>query len=363
MLSTKTVHAPSERSALETLDSRPARPQPAEPTLLHENEYAELKRLIKDKGLLEKQPRYYTCQTLLLLALLALSVTMLVLVDTLWIQLLNAAFLAFIFTQISFLGHDATHRQIFRSVRNNNIVGSLFWNLLLGMSNRWFIYRHTRHHANPNELDSDPDADLIILSFSERQAREREGLLRSLVKYQVFLVPLLSLEMIVLRYASFRFLLRPKGGYPPVEVLLTAVSGLLYLALPYYLLGVQQALLFILVHQLFFGLYFASVIASNHKGMPMLEEGADLGFLRQQVLTARNVRSHPLTDFWYGGLNFQIEHHLFPSMARNNLREARTIVKRFCGERGIAYYETGLRQSYRDILQALREISRSTGGR
>ena len=348
-----------DKTALQTRKRGPAQPEPPP----RNQDYAELKRLIMEKGLLNKQPRYYVTQILLILALLALSITVLVLIDSLWIQLANAVFLAFVFTQISFLGHDAAHRQIFRRARYNNIAGTIFWNVILGMSNGWFIYRHNRHHVSPNEFGDDPDTDLIILSLSEEQTRRRSGLLRSLVKYQVFLLPLLSLEMIALRYASFRYLRWKHTPYPLIELPLTAVSVLVYLALPYYFLGLGQALLFIALHQLAFGLYFSSVIAANHKGMPLVEESRDTDLLRQQVLTARNVRSHPLTDFWYGGLNFQIEHHLFPSMPRNQLREAQPIVKRFCQERGIAYRETGLIESYRDIIDALREVSILAGKR
>ena len=355
---TEPVEAPTGSSAPPTIDGDPARPASAEPSpRSSNNEYAELKRRIKAKGLLEKQPRYYASVALVIFGLLALSIAVLLLVDSLWVQLLNALLLAFVFTQISFLGHDATHRQIFRSTHTNNVVGTMFWNVFLGMSNRWFIYRHTRHHARPNELDNDPDADLIVLSFSVRQARSRRGLLRFFVGFQVFLLPLLAFEMIVLRYASYRFFIMRHAKYPIAEVLISAASLAVYLALPYYALGLGPTILFIVVHQLAFGLYFSSVIASNHKGMPYWDEDQPLDFLRQQVLTARNVISHPLADFWYGGLNYQIEHHLFPNMPRNNLRAARVIVRSYCRERGIAYYETGLRQSLTEVVQSLRAVS------
>ncbi len=330
---------------------------------LGENQYVELKRLVKERGLFEKQPLFFTVNTLFVLSLLAASVAVLVLVDALWIQLLNAAFLAFTSTQIALLGHDASHRQIFRSPRNNNIIGSIYWNVLLGMSNRWFIYRHNRHHASPNEMDADPDADMIILSLSEEQARRREGFLGFLVKYQVYLLPLLALEMIVLQYASFRHLRYARGKYPLIELPLIALHYGAYFGLAYLFLGLWPALLFVAVHQLAFGIYFSSVIAPNHKGMPMLDGRGDLDFLHQQVLTARNIRSSPLIDFWYGGLNFQIEHHLFPNMPRNKLRDAQPIVRRFCAEKGIAYYETGLVRSFVEIYDTLREISAVAGGR
>jgi fatty acid desaturase len=100
-----------------------------------------------------------------------------------------------------------------------------------------------------------------------------------------------------------------------------------------------------------------SVFAPNHKGMPILEKETELDFLHQQVLTARNVQGSPLADFWYGGLNYQIEHHLFPNMARNNLKKAQPIVRAFCQEMGIPYHQTGVWQSHKEILGFLHEVS------
>jgi fatty acid desaturase len=77
----------------------------------------------------------------------------------------------------------------------------------------------------------------------------------------------------------------------------------------------------------------------------------------QQILTARNVKAHPVVDFWYGGLNYQIEHHLFPTMAENKLREAQKIVRAFCEEHHILYHETSVVRSYAEILQYLHLIS------
>ena len=114
-------------------------------------------------------------------------------------------------------------------------------------------------------------------------------------------------------------------------------------------------LAFLVVHQAVFGVYLGKTFAPNHKGMPHPDGTED--FLRRQVLTARNVKAHPFTDFWYGGLNYQIEHHLFPTIPRNKLGEAQTIVKAFCHARSIPYHETGLLQSYRELLQHLHQVS------
>jgi fatty acid desaturase len=117
-----------------------------------------------------------------------------------------------------------------------------------------------------------------------------------------------------------------------------------------------QALLFIAVHRGLFGTYMVSIFAPNHKAMPLLERDSKVDFLRRQVLTSRNVIAHPITDFWYGGLNYQIEHHLFPRLPRNKLREAQPIIRGFCLDHSIAYHETSVFQSYKEILQHLHEV-------
>jgi len=104
------------------------------------------------------------------------------------------------------------------------------------------------------------------------------------------------------------------------------------------------------------GWYMASVFAPNHKGMPQIETGEELDFLRTQVLTARNVKSNPITDLLYGSLNYQIEHHLFPTMPRCNIRRAHRIVRAYCAEVGVPYYETSIYRSYREILSFLHEV-------
>ena len=118
-----------------------------------------------------------------------------------------------------------------------------------------------------------------------------------------------------------------------------------------------QAALFIVVHRALAGFHMGSVFAPNHKGMPVLEPGEKLDYLRQQVLTARDVLPNPVIDFAYGGLNYQIEHHLFPNMPRNRLKDAREVVRTFCLERGIPYHETGFWQSQREILGYMHEVS------
>jgi fatty acid desaturase len=71
------------------------------------------------------------------------------------------------------------------------------------------------------------------------------------------------------------------------------------------------------------------------------------------VLTSRNVRGSRLVDFALGGLNYQIEHHLFPSMPRPSLRRAQPLVRAFCAERRLAYSESSVFGSFVEALRHL----------
>jgi fatty acid desaturase len=131
-----------------------------------------------------------------------------------------------------------------------------------------------------------------------------------------------------------------------------------YLGVVFAVLPPGKALAFIAIHKGLWGVYMGMSFAPNHKGMPVLTADDKLDFLRKQVLTSRNVVGGRQVDVALGALNYQIEHHLFPSMPRHNLRRARPLVKEFCAENGIAYEETGLADSYGQALRHLHGVTR-----
>ena len=335
-------------------------PPPVQGSASHfrNNQYAQLKRLIKQNGLLDRQPAYYMGKTVFTLGLLAVSMALLFVLGDTWSQLLNAAYLAFVFVQISLLSHDFGHRQFtFHSSRKNDWLTLIFGNLLLGLSRQWWIDKHNEHHGHPNQMDLDPDVDIPLLAFEEKQALEKRGFARSVVKYQAALIfPLSLLQAISMLHSSIEFLAAKKAKSTLVEALMICAHFALYFGLLFSVLEPLQALLFIAVHRGLFGTYMVSIFAPNHKAMPLLERDSKVDFLRRQVLTSRNVIAHPITDFWYGGLNYQIEHHLFPRLPRNKLREAQPIIRGFCLDHSIAYHETSVFQSYKEILQHLHEV-------
>ena len=318
-----------------------------------QNDYADLRRRLSQRGLFERQYRYYAIQALFTVGLLSATLVLLLAAEALWLKLLAAVLLAFVFTQIGYIGHDAGHRQIFARPWQDDLV-LLTVGLLLGISRSWWFDSHNLHHSDPNDLRRDPHTALPALAFSEDQARAKRGIARSLTRFQaVYFFPMLLLQGLGMRIASVGIVAGGKARYPRAEAVGIFVHFLLYAGLLLSALSLWQIGLFVVIHQGLMGLYMGSVFAPNHKGMLIVGSDCELDFLRRQVLTTRNVKPHPLTDIWCGGLNYQVEHHLFPNLPRNKLKEARPIVMAFCNEHSIPYYETGLLQSYAEVTRYL----------
>ena len=321
------------------------------------SEYTQLFRQIKQAGLLDRRHGYYAAKLGLNLGLLAAGGAAFVALGDSWWQLVTAAYLAVVFTQIAFVGHDAGHRQIFRSRRANTLVGLVHANLLVGISFGWWVAKHDRHHSNPNHEDLDPDIDIPALAFTAGQARDKRGLGRVIARYQAYLFfPLLLLEAAQLHVASAKAIVRDTGRATVVETLLLLLHFVGYVTALVLVLSPLQAAVFVLVQQGLFGLYLGCSFAPNHKGMPTLSEAEELDFLRSQVLTSRNVRGSRLVDFLLGGLNYQIEHHLFPNMPRPNLRHAQPLVRAFCARHDLPYTEATMFGSYAEAIRHLHSV-------
>jgi fatty acid desaturase len=270
-----------------------------------------------------------------------------------------AAFLAVMFTQAGFLGHDAGHRQISGSRRASYILGILVGDLAIGLSYGWWVDKHYRHHAHPNTEGADPDIMMKVLAFTDAQARASRGLPRLAFRYQAYLFfPLLLGEAFSVHVASIRYAASRAYRRRPAEAALLAIHFAGYFAVVFLVLSPVKAVVFILVQQGLFGLYLGASFAPNHKGMPILGAADRSDFLRRQVLTSRNVRGGWLTDLALGGLNYQIEHHLFPSMPRPNLRRSQALIKEFCQQRGLSYCEASFGGSYAQALRYLNTVGR-----
>lgn len=319
--------------------------------------YSDLLRQVKGAGLLERRTGHYLTRIGITGGLLAGGWLLFGWLGNSWWQLGIAVFMAFLFAQLGFIGHDAGHRQIFRSNRVNYVVGLVHGNLAIGLSYGWWVDKHNRHHAHPNHEGLDPDVTIGALAFSPGQAQSKRGLIRFVARHQGYLfLPLLLLEAVQLHVASVRALLGRRIRNRPWEVLLLLIHVVGYLTVVFLVLSPVKAVVFVLLQQALFGLYLGLSFAPNHKGMPMLSGEDNTDYLRRQVLTSRNVRGGWLVDFMLGGLNYQIEHHLFPSMPRPNLRRAQGLIRDYCNRHRVAYHETTLWRSYAQALHHLHTV-------
>lgn len=322
-------------------------------------DFAVLLRQVKGAGLLDRRVRFYIWRLVITLALLAAGWLVFALVGDSWWQLPVAAFVAVMFAQVGFLAHDAGHKQMFASRRANDIAGILLASLAVGLGYSWWLDNHNRHHANPNTDVKDPDANYGALAFTAAQAGQRGRLARFAYRFQAyFFFPLLLLSAVGLHVDSALFLVGRRGRGRGWERLLMAAHVIGYVGLVFWILSPVKAVVFVLVHQALLGLYLGMSFAPNHKGMPMLAADDRTGFLQRQVLTSRNIRGGWLTDLVLGGLNYQIEHHLFPSMPRPNLRRAQRLIRQFCRDIGLPYAETSLLDSYAQTLRYLNVVGR-----
>jgi fatty acid desaturase len=315
------------------------------------SDFAELGRRINAAGLLRRRPAYYAAR----LGLVSLAViggwTAFFLVGASWWTLAVAAFLAVVFAQVALVAHDLAHRQVFRTNTPSARAGMIAGNLVIGMSYGYWMDKHTKHHANPNHDDLDPDVGPGVLVWSREAARGKGFLTR----YQAwFFLPLLTLLGLSLKRDSVRALRSGTVKRRGVEAGLLAAHLVFYVSALLVVLSPPQALAFFVVHQALFGVYLGLTFAPNHKGMPHPDGTED--FFRKQVLTSRNVRGGRFVDAALGGLNYQIEHHLFPAMPTPNLRKAQPIVQAYCAEIGVSYEITGLLDSYGQALRHLHAV-------
>ncbi len=334
-------------------------PEPASP---RGSDYAALSRQVRQSGLLDRRPRYYAWKITLTVAAFAAGWAAFAVIGDSWWQLADGVFLAAVFAQIGFLGHDAGHSQVFRTRRANTVLGIACGNLGTGVSFAWWAGKHSRHHAHPNTEGADPDIMIGVLAFSGSRARAARGVQRLVFRYQAYLlVPMLFFEAISLHASSIRTVTGASCRHRAWEATLLAVHFVAYLTAVLLVLPPVKAVAFVIVQQGLFGFYLGCSFAPNHKGMPILAASDKTDFLRRQVLTSRNVRGGWLTDFALGGLNYQIEHHLFPSMPRPNLRTAQALVAAFCADRNVAYTQASLLRSYAQALGHLAVVGGELG--
>ncbi|CAN5350183.1 acyl-CoA desaturase [soil metagenome] len=325
-------------------------------------EFSALLHTIRDAGLLRRSKRFYGITFGVLTTAMAGAWVGFALLHDTWYLLLIAAVLGILFTQYAFITHELAHRQVFSSGKLNDFSGRIMADLVVGISYSWWMTKHTRHHANPNTAGRDPDIETDFIVFQPEEMKGLTGISRWAAKRQGYLFfPVLMLEGINLHRHAFKTVFsKGRVDKRALEIVLLTVRNVGYVTVIFTFMPLGMAFAFLGVQLAIFGLYMGASFAPNHIGMPILPRGSKVDFLRRQVLTSRNIRSGHVMNHFMGGLNYQIEHHLFPSMARPHLKRAGEITREYCESRGILYTEVALPTAYGQVVRYLNEVGRSS---
>jgi len=319
--------------------------------------YAQLRAQVTKAGLLKRSYGYYLFITLFAVTGLFFSLYQFATQTNIFALIIWGVLIVLFTVQCGGIIHDAGHRAVFASNRANDILGQLAAWLVAFRYTTW-KFLHNAHHAHPNQ-EGDPDIGAPWIFTKDRAKASAGGIQGFFKKYQMWLYyPLGSFGVVFTRFGSLNQNFKNLNTARAIELAGFLMGVGLWYILPLAVFPLWKALLFLILTNNLGSLYLTNIFAPNHKGMLQLGRGVKFSFLEQQVVTARNIYGHWLTDLVYLGLNYQIEHHLFPDCPRNKLRFLTPFVVALCRKYRLPYTQVTIIESNRHILAELKEQSK-----
>lgn len=260
--------------------------------------------------------------------------------------LLGACAMGIFWQQLAFVGHDVGHNGVAHVRSSDLFYGIVFGNTLMGISLGWWKQSHNVHHIACNSVEHDPDIQhLPVFAVSERiflppgksffstyhkKLFNLDPAARLLVANQHLLFyPVMALARLNLYLQSWlNLLLLPHGksDYRLLELLCLALFFTWNAALLFRLPDPRhQAPAWLLLSHAVAGILHVQITIS-HFPMDVHEEGDAgryAGWFAVQMQTTMDVETWPWFDWFHGGLQFQVEHHMFPRLPRHKLRLAK----------------------------------------
>ena len=260
--------------------------------------------------------------------------------------------LSYFVSQLAFLGHGALHGAVSGDQRINQLFGQVSMTAFGGLGFEEWKKRHREHHLFCQIDGRDPDmAVQFAASLTEGSAQRKGKFARTLGRFQgTYVWGLALLFGHSQRVLSQIGVLAEPARYR-WDLAVLAIHYGLWIGLPLFVLQVpaERAIVAYLVPATFLGLHLAAVFWVNHVGMPLIGDPKAFSVVERQVVTTRNIRVPPIVDPVFGGLNYQIEHHLMPSCPPFRLRELRDVVRPLLIEAGLPYNEMGWGRALREV--------------
>lgn len=322
-------------------------------------EIRELRTDLRSRGLFEPRVVFTSIKLLSMLAAVA-ALTAAVILLPAWCALFLVPLAAVPTVTAAMIGHDAGHGSFSRSKAVNELVYHLLFPLFGGLGALHWKNKHNRlHHAAPNVVDKDIDIELWPMAMSsvayQRSGRLRRWIQRDLQGYLFW--PLTLALAFTMRAASIRYLVTHARTHGIDRAWLADASCLLahytlWLVVPALWLGALPVVLFYVGLWAVGGVLLALIFAPAHMGMPIVTEATMKEDLwRHQLETTRNLVLPRWLSWFFVGLHFQVEHHLFPRMPHQQLQRASPIVRSWCARVGAPYQELGYGAAFLDVTR------------
>nr|ACB47482.1 delta6-fatty acid desaturase [Oenothera biennis]AUF71533.1 fatty acid delta 6-desaturase 1 [Oenothera biennis]AUF71534.1 fatty acid delta 6-desaturase 1 [Oenothera biennis] len=295
---------------------------------------------------------HVTCITLLLIAmLLLLSVAGVLFSDSVAVHVASAAMIGFLWIQSGWMGHDSGHYQIMSGPAANRFTQVLTGNCIAGISIAWWKWNHNCHHIACNSLDFDPDLQHMpffavsnklfgsITSYFYDRKMNFDSFARFLVSYQhLTYYPVMCFARINLYAQSFCLLFSnrkvPNRGQ---EILGLAVFWIWYPLLVSCLPSWSERVMFVAVSFSVTGIQHVQFTLNHFSTDVYVGPPTSNDWFEKQTMGSLDILCPPWMDWFHGGLQFQIEHHLFPRLPRCNLRKVAPFVQELCKKHNLPY--------------------------
>jgi len=282
--------------------------------------------------------------------------------------LIGSILLGLSYQQLGWLGHDYSHQQCFKNRKFNNFMSYIIGTVFSGYSVNWWKDRHNTHHAITNVLEGDPDVDnlpLFVWSVDDINRMSTIPVSEKMIPYQhYYFIPFTMLLKLIWNFQTIAFAQSSHNKHLDkvankerlcIALHFTWIFLVLYKLLPSW----PAALAFFFISEFIGGACIANIVFMNHYACKQMTwiEGQSADFLELQLATTRNVDSGFFMDWFAGGLNFQIEHHLFPTMPRHNLLKVKPIIEKFCKEHGLPYQSLPFHDCMAEVLGKLQIVA------
>jgi len=361
-----------------------------------EKGYRDLRAKLVQLGFYKSSKLFYVYKFFSNMSLWGAAMAMVYFSESTMVHVGASILMGLFFQQCGWLAHDFLHHQVFKFRKFGDLAGIYWGNLMQGYSVQWWKNKHNSHHAVPNlhsssamAQDGDPDIDTMpVLAWSLKQAQSFRELdpnggdssfVRFMIKWQAFLYfPILLLARLSWMRESFKTAFGLGGSTKNAELemktkglqypLLEKVGIILhYVWMAAFCSGfgrfslVESVGLF-LTATCSCGFLLALVFGLGHNGMSTYDADKRPDFWKLQVTTTRNITGgHGVPQFfvdWFcGGLQYQVEHHLFPQIPRHHLPKVHELVVSFCKEWGVTYHEADLWDGTVEVVNHLSKVS------